>query len=92
MVAALIVCADDHFAAGRTHEAMLEYERALEQQPQHVHALHRMGLACFREDQVELSRQYLDEALTAAPERADIWEHRGLLAALQNERVAAEAF
>lgn len=92
VVAALIVCADDHFAAGRTHEAMLEYERALEQQPQHVHALHRMGLACFREDQVELSRQYLDEALTAAPERADIWEHRGLLAALQNERVAAEAF
>ncbi|WP_236066720.1 tetratricopeptide repeat-containing glycosyltransferase family protein [Paraburkholderia haematera] len=71
---------------------MLDYERALEQQPRHVHALHRMGLACFRENQVELSQQYLDEALTAAPERADIWEHRGLLAALRNERVAAEAF
>ncbi|MFM0210169.1 tetratricopeptide repeat protein [Paraburkholderia sediminicola] len=88
----LVASADAHFAAGRTQEAMLEYERALEQHPQHVHALHRMGLACFREDQVELSRQYLDEALTVAPERADIWEHRGLLAALQGEPVAAEAF
>ncbi|MFM0160647.1 tetratricopeptide repeat protein [Paraburkholderia sediminicola] len=91
-VNALVASADTHFVAGRTQEAMLEYERALEQQPQHVHALHRMGLACFRGDQVELSRQYLDEALTVAPERADIWEHRGLLAALQGERVAAEAF
>jgi tetratricopeptide (TPR) repeat protein len=88
----LIASADAHFAAGRTHEAMLEYERALQHQPQHVHALHRMGLACFREDRFELSRQYLNEALTVAPDRADIWEHGGLLAALQGERVAAEAF
>ncbi|MFM0505654.1 tetratricopeptide repeat protein [Paraburkholderia caffeinilytica] len=88
----LIAKADEHFAAGRTHEAMLDYERALEQQPWHGHALHRMGLACFREDQVERSRQYMEAALTVAPDRADIWEHRGLLAALQDERVAAEAF
>ena len=53
-VNALVASADTHFVAGRTQEAMLEYERALEQQPQHVHALHRMGLACFRGDQVEL--------------------------------------
>lgn len=89
---ALVASADVHLAAGRTHEAMLEYERVLEQQPQHVLALHRMGLACFREDQLELSRQYMDGALTVAPERADIWEHRGLLAALQGDLVAAEAF
>lgn len=91
-VNALIASADEHFAAGRTHEAMFAYERALEQHPRHGHALHRMGLACFREGKVERSRQYMDDALTVAPDRADIWEHRGLLAALQGERVAAEAF
>ncbi|RFU46268.1 tetratricopeptide repeat protein [Paraburkholderia sp. DHOC27] len=71
---------------------MLAYERVLQEQPRHVHALHRMGLACFRENQPERARRYLDEALGVAPERADIWEHRGLLAALSDDRVAAEAF
>ncbi|MFM0046840.1 tetratricopeptide repeat protein [Paraburkholderia sediminicola] len=84
--------ADVYFAAGQTHEAMLEYQRLLDQQPQNAHALHRMGLACFRVDQPERARHYLDQALTAAPERTDIWEHRGLLAAMQGDRTAAEAF
>ncbi|MFM0732326.1 tetratricopeptide repeat-containing glycosyltransferase family protein [Paraburkholderia sediminicola] len=84
--------ADASFAAGQIHEAMLEYQRLLDQQPRNAHALHRMGLACFRVDQPERARHYLDQALTAAPERADIWEHRGLLAAMQGDQMAAEAF
>jgi len=89
---ALIVRADAYLAAHQTHEAMQQYQQVLEQQPRHAHALHRMGLACFHLDQAERSREYLDEALTVAPERADIWEHRGILAAGGGDRVGAEAF
>ncbi|WP_297353830.1 tetratricopeptide repeat protein, partial [Paraburkholderia sp.] len=89
---ALIVRADAYLAAHQTHEAMQQYQQVLEQQPRHAHALHRMGLACFHLGQAERSRQYLDEALTVAPERADIWEHRGILAAGGGDRVGAEAF
>jgi tetratricopeptide (TPR) repeat protein len=88
----LIELADASFQAGRTAEAMHAYERLLQQEPTHAHALHRMGIACVRENQYERARHYLDAALTAAPDRADIWEHRGLLAVLDDERIAAEAF
>ena len=88
----LIARADACLAANQTPEAMQHYQRALELQPQHAHALHRMGTSCFRLQQTERSRQYLDQALTVAPERADIWEHRGILAAATHDRVAAEAF
>lgn len=88
----LIAHADALLEAGKTQEAMLEYQRFLELQPQHPDVLHHMGVACFREKQFERSRQYLDQALTVAPERADIWEHRGILAAYDGDRVGAEAF
>jgi tetratricopeptide (TPR) repeat protein len=55
-------------------------------------ALHQLGLASFRDGALELACEQLDRALNAAPERADIWEHRGLLAALRGDRIAAEAF
>ncbi|EIF32495.1 hypothetical protein BCh11DRAFT_00223 [Burkholderia sp. Ch1-1] len=84
--------ADVCFAAGRHHEAIAAYERVLAEQSQNVHALHRLGLASFRVDRPERSREYLDRALNIAPERADIWEHRGLIAALGGELIAAEAF
>lgn len=88
----LVDRADACFAAGQTAEAILAYERLLQQQPGHAHALHRMGLACFREGQPERAQRYLDEALNAVPERAEIWEHRGLMATLAHERIAGEAF
>ncbi|HYS65048.1 MAG TPA: tetratricopeptide repeat-containing glycosyltransferase family protein [Paraburkholderia sp.] len=84
--------ADTCLAAGRHHEAIVEYQRVLEQQPRNVHALHHLGLASFGVDQTGRSREYLDQALNLAPERVDIWEHRGLIAALGGERIAAEAF
>ncbi|SEC91333.1 hypothetical protein SAMN02787142_2171 [Burkholderia sp. WP9] len=91
-VAAITAHADACFAAGRHLEAIADYQRVLAEQPQNVHALHRLGLASFRVDQTERSREYLDLALNLAPERADIWEHRGLIAALGGELIAAEAF
>jgi tetratricopeptide (TPR) repeat protein len=88
----LIASADALLAAHRTQEAIRQYQQVLEQQPQHVHALHRMGIACFRLNEAQRSREYLDQALTAAPDRADIWEHRAILASAGGDRVAAEAF
>src|ERR1700761_5320662 len=91
-VGAITARADACFAAGRHREAIAGYERVLAEQPRNVHALHRLGIASFRVDRPELSRKYLDQALSVAPERADIWEHRGLIAALGGELTAAEAF
>ncbi|MFM0176224.1 tetratricopeptide repeat protein [Paraburkholderia sediminicola] len=91
-VGAITARADACFAAGRHHEAIAGYERVLAEQPHNVYALHRLGLASFRVDRPDRSREYLDQALSVAPERADIWEHRGLIAALGGELMAAEAF
>ncbi|MFM0670047.1 tetratricopeptide repeat protein [Paraburkholderia sediminicola] len=91
-VGAITARADACFAAGRHHEAIAGYERVLAEQPHNVYALHRLGLASFRVDRPDRSREYLDQALRVAPERADIWEHRGLIAALGGELMAAEAF
>jgi len=60
--------------------------------PNDAHALHQLGLAYFREGALSHACEQLDRALNAAPERPDIWEHRGLLAALRGDRIAAEAF
>ncbi|CAB3721577.1 tetratricopeptide repeat protein [Paraburkholderia rhynchosiae] len=55
-------------------------------------ALHQLGLAHFRDGKLDRACEQLDRALNVAPDRADIWEHRGLLAALRGDRIAAEAF
>ncbi|MFM0224469.1 tetratricopeptide repeat protein [Paraburkholderia dipogonis] len=91
-VGAITARADACFAAGCHHQAIADYERLLVKQPHNVHALHRLGLASFRVDRPDRSREYLDQALSLTPERADIWEHRGLIAALGGELIAAEAF
>ncbi|PRX32294.1 tetratricopeptide repeat protein [Paraburkholderia sp. BL18I3N2] len=89
---AMAAHADTCFAAGRHHEAIADYQRVLAEQPHNVHALHRLGLALFCVDRPDRSREHFDQALNVAPERADIWEHRGLIAALDGELIAAEAF
>ncbi|WOD18897.1 glycosyltransferase family 9 protein [Paraburkholderia kirstenboschensis] len=60
--------------------------------PGDAEALHQLGLAYFREGALERACEQLDRALNVAPDRADIWEHRGLLAVLRGDRIAAEAF
>lgn len=88
---ATLARADRHFDAGELREAQQAYEAVIEQQPRNAHALHRMALACFRDGQAARAREYLDRALNVAPGNAELWEHRGLLAALANEHVVAEA-
>lgn len=90
--AALIAQADASAAAGQHHDALLAYQRAVELEPASADLLHRVGLAAFRADRIDLARGYLDRALHLAPHRAQWWEHRGLIAALSGDHVAAEAF
>ncbi len=68
--------------------ALLRSEAA----PGDAEALHQLGLVYFREGALERACEQLDRALNVAPDRADIWEHRGLLAVLRGDRIAAEAF
>lgn len=88
----LIRQADAHFAARRMHDAAACYTHVLERHPQHVHALHRMALVHVHEDRRDCAKRYLDHVLTVAPERGDLWEHRGLVAALDGDHPGAMAF
>lgn len=89
---AALALADQHFDLGRTRDALLAYQELLAHEPHNAHVLHRLALAYFRDGQRDLARDHLERAIGAAPERAELWEHRGLLAAMANEHVAAEAF
>ncbi|RAR64026.1 Tfp pilus assembly protein PilF [Paraburkholderia unamae] len=86
-----LALADLHFQAGRTCEALLAYQDVLTREPRHAHALHRVALSYFRDGQRDLARDYLERAINVSPERAELWEHRGLLAALEKAHVVAEA-
>ncbi|QGZ62032.1 tetratricopeptide repeat protein [Paraburkholderia acidisoli] len=86
-----LALADRHFEQGRLSEALSAYQAVLAESPRHVHALHRLALAHFREGKPERAREFLDRAIQEAPTRADLWEHRGLLAAMARELAPAEA-
>ncbi|MFM0741055.1 tetratricopeptide repeat protein [Paraburkholderia xenovorans] len=58
--------------------------------PADAHALHRLALACVHTGEMDRARDYLEQALSAAPERAQMWEHAGLLAASAGELAKAE--
>jgi tetratricopeptide (TPR) repeat protein len=89
-VSAFVARADAHFSARRMTKAMIGYRKVLAVRPHDAHALHRMGLACVHTDEMDQARAYLEQALEAAPERAELWEHAGLLAALKGDHAAAE--
>jgi tetratricopeptide (TPR) repeat protein len=91
-VDALVARADAHFSARRMTEAMIAYRKVLTVRPRDAHALHRMGLVCVHTDKIDRARDYMEQALQAAPERAELWEHAGLLAALKGNRESAETF
>ncbi|MFP3566793.1 tetratricopeptide repeat protein [Paraburkholderia sp. SIMBA_030] len=88
----LIARADAYFSEKHLSEAIDGYGRILDLQPQNVHALYCAGLASFLDNQIEQARQFLSRAALAAPERADILEQTGLLAALANDGAEAEAY
>ncbi|RFU45338.1 hypothetical protein D0B32_22175 [Paraburkholderia sp. DHOC27] len=91
-VQALIARANAHFNEHRLAEAIAGYEQALSHQPDHLHALHCAGLASFLNKQTEKAFDFLQRALLIAPERADIAEQCGLLAAQTGDAAAAEGF
>lgn len=88
----LIARADAYFAERNLAEAIKGYGRILDLQPQNLHALHCAGLACFLDNKPECAREFLGRAALAAPERVDILEQNGLLAALANDGAQAEAY
>ncbi|MFM0591886.1 tetratricopeptide repeat protein [Paraburkholderia dilworthii] len=88
----LIAQADGLFSARRMNAAMNAYCRALLLHPHNAHALHRMALACVHTGEVERARYFLAQAVRAAPEHAELWEHAGLVAAMQDDHATAEAY
>ncbi|MFM0339534.1 tetratricopeptide repeat protein [Paraburkholderia fungorum] len=89
---ALIASADAYFSVRRMSEAMNDYRKVLTVRPHDAHALHRMALACVHTDEIDQACAYIEQALRAAPDRADWWEHAGLLAASKTDYAAAETF
>lgn len=86
-----LALADRYLDAGQCIDAIAQYERALAHEPNHPGALHRLALACIRAGRKDDARGYLDRAIQAAPANAELWEHRGLMAAMTGEHVVAEA-
>ncbi|MGF6904105.1 tetratricopeptide repeat protein [Paraburkholderia sp. GAS348] len=91
-VDALVARADAFFSARRMTDAIVAYRQVLSVRPRDAHALHRMGLACVHTDDMERARGYMEQARQAAPDRPELWEHAGLLAALMGDHEPAEAF
>jgi tetratricopeptide (TPR) repeat protein len=88
----LVARADADFSARRMRDAALGYRRALAVCPADVHALHRAALANVHLNDLDEAQRNIECAVLSAPERAELWEHAGLIAALKGERVRAEAF
>ncbi|MFM0011445.1 tetratricopeptide repeat protein [Paraburkholderia sediminicola] len=88
----LVSHADAYFAEQNLAEAIKGYARILDLQPQNLHALHCAGLACFLDNKPERAREFMGRAALAAPDRVDILEQNGLLAALANDGAQAEAY
>ena len=91
-VGATIERANAAFSARRMDEAACLYRKALTENPTNVHALHRLALACVHTNAIDEASANIGLALEIAPERAELWEHAGLIAALKREYVRAEAY
>lgn len=88
----LVSHADAYFADKNLVEAIKGYVRILDLQPRNLHALRCAGLACFLDNQFQRARDFLNRASIVAPDRTDILEQCGLLAALAKDLTAAEGF
>jgi tetratricopeptide (TPR) repeat protein len=90
-VRVIIKHADAAFSAQRMSEAAHHYRKVLAERPNDIHALHRLALACVHIHAIDEANTHIGLALKAAPERAELWEHAGLIAAVKREYVRAEA-
>jgi tetratricopeptide (TPR) repeat protein len=91
-VDALFARADADFSARRMSDASNAYLTVLAERPHDAHALHRLALASVHLEDMNAAQTYIERAVLAAPERAELWEHAGLIAALKGEPIRAEAF
>lgn len=73
-------------------DALANFRRTLQATSLDADVLHRLGFQCSTDNKFELARVFFSAAFLASPERGDICEHCGLVAAFAGALEAAEAF
>lgn len=91
-VGGLLAIADSDFAERRMEAAKDAYQQVLAVRTHDIHARHRIALACVHINMIDEAARHISLALQDAPDQAELWEHAGLIAALQGEHHRAEAF
>jgi tetratricopeptide (TPR) repeat protein len=71
----------DHHQAGRLAEAEAGYRAILKDHPDHVDALHYLGVLLYQRGEHEQAAHVLDRALALALDASACWSNRGLVAA-----------
>ena len=74
---------------GRLDEAVAEYERALDRNPNHVGALNNLGVALARQGRLVPATRRLERAVAVDPDHADAQANLGALYLARGEREAA---
>ena len=80
-LSAPLATALDHHQAGRLADAESGYREILEDRPDHVDALHYLGVLMHQRGDNAQAAQLLDRALGLALDAAACWSNRGLVAA-----------
>ena len=75
--------------SGRIDEAVAEYERAVDRNPNHVDALINLGIAQARQGQLDRAIRLFERAAAVDPEHADAQANLGALYLAQGAREAA---
>jgi tetratricopeptide (TPR) repeat protein len=71
----------DHHHAGRLADAEAGYRGIVGENPDHVEALHHLGVLLHQRRQHANAAAFLDRALVLSPHYAACWSNRGLVAA-----------
>ncbi|HEX7912344.1 MAG TPA: tetratricopeptide repeat protein [Paraburkholderia sp.] len=88
----LVTRADVHFAARRMTDAAACYRQVIARRPGDAYALHRMSLVSVHLGDLDGAREYIGQALQLTPDKAELWEHAGILAALNGNHELALGF
>ncbi len=80
-------------ASGRPGEAIAEYRRALDRNPNHVGTLNNLGVALAEQGRMDEAARHFERAIAVDPENADAHANLGLALAARGARTrAAGAF
>src|SRR5580704_3200284 len=80
-LAAPLALSLDHHQSGRLAEAESGYRAILNERPDHVDALHYLGVLLHQHGDNEGAAKLLDHALALALDASACWSNRGLVAA-----------